>query len=160
MAPLIIEKKSSKHFPRIRIRIAGIYLKENKILLVKHRKNKREYFLLPGGGLEPGESMKEALIREWKEELNLSIKTGEFLFSGESVPPKNLRKSQVIQVVFRVISIKGSIKVQPDEALFDYKWVPIDDISQVDFFPVCQKQVMQYVQKKKIDRYVQYEWIL
>lgn len=126
---------------------------------MKHRKNKREYYLLPGGGLEAGETMKDALIREWKEELSLTIKPGEFLFSGESVPPANLRKSQVVQMVFRVVSIKGKIKVQPDEALVDYEWIPVKDLMSVAFFPVCQRQVLQYTGKKKIDRYEQYDWI-
>ena len=96
---------------KIRLRIAGVFVRDNKILLVKHRKNGLEYYLLPGGGQEPGESSIDALIREWKEELNLDIKPGQFLFCGESVPPQNLSRSQVMQLVFAVEEIQGSIHV-------------------------------------------------
>lgn len=45
-------------------------LKDNKLI---------EYYGIPGGGIEKGESSKEATIREIKEELGLNIEIKEFL---------------------------------------------------------------------------------
>lgn len=49
-----------------RIAIYGIYLEEDSVLLVKHKGE--EYWDFPGGGVEMGEELDEALLREAKEE--------------------------------------------------------------------------------------------
>ena len=58
---------------RPRIRVAGILVENNKILLIQHHKNNKKYWLIPGGGNDWGETTKQALIREYKEETNLDI---------------------------------------------------------------------------------------
>ena len=49
---------------RPRIRVAGILIEDDKILLIQHNKNNKKYWLIPGGGNEWGETSKEALIRD------------------------------------------------------------------------------------------------
>ena len=44
---------------------------QNKILLCKYKV--RNYYFFPGGHIEFGESAEETLLREMKEELNLSL---------------------------------------------------------------------------------------
>ena len=51
-----------------RDRVQAMVVRNDKILLVKHRMRGREFFCLPGGGIEPGESCEEAALRELKEE--------------------------------------------------------------------------------------------
>lgn len=45
----------------------------DKILLIHRWKNGQEYFVIPGGTIEPGEKALEAALREMKEEVNLSF---------------------------------------------------------------------------------------
>lgn len=42
--------------------------RENKILLVKHKQHGSEYYCLPGGGIENGETPEQAAMRELQEE--------------------------------------------------------------------------------------------
>lgn len=142
----------------IRHRIAGIYARGGKILLVKHRKAGREYYLLPGGGQETGESATEALAREWKEELNLTVKVGKFLFCGESVPLEQ-RRTQVFQMVFQIDSIEGNIEVHHEGALAGYDWVPINRIDEIAFFPDCLPQVKSYCRGEEFVIYQRYRWL-
>ena len=52
----------------IRVRAQAVILdEENRILLVNHVKDGKEYFVLPGGGVEFGETAEESLLRELKE---------------------------------------------------------------------------------------------
>jgi len=46
------------------------------------------YWVLPGGGVEPGESAVRALIREFQEELGLPVKVRGFLFCDEVLLPE------------------------------------------------------------------------
>jgi 8-oxo-dGTP diphosphatase len=48
----------------IRVRVAGLGMVDSAVLLVKHKKNGKSYWLLPGGGDSVGESARDALKRE------------------------------------------------------------------------------------------------
>ena len=62
-----------------RIRVAGI-IKINGGYAFMHRKNVikrkdfREYYTFPGGGLEENETLEEGVIREIKEEFGIKVK--------------------------------------------------------------------------------------
>jgi len=144
--------------PAIRHRIAGIYARSGKILLVKHRKAGREYYLLPGGGQEIGESAVEAVTREWKEELNLNVKVGRFLFCGESVPSES-RRTQVFQMVFQIDAIEGNIEVKREGALAGYDWVPVNGMDDIAFFPDCLHQVKSFCRGEEFATYQRYRWL-
>lgn len=72
-----------------RTRVAGIIFIDGK-LAVMHRKDviKRpempEYYTLPGGGLENGETLEEGTIREIKEEFGINVKVIKKLYEMES----------------------------------------------------------------------------
>lgn len=52
-------------------RVCGAIIRDNMILMVKHRHNGNQYWTLPGGGVEKGETPKKAIIREVSEEANI-----------------------------------------------------------------------------------------
>ena len=72
-----------------RIRVAGIILINGGIALM-HRKdvlknpNMSEYYTIPGGGLEEGESFEEGVKREIKEEFGIDVKPEKLLYEQES----------------------------------------------------------------------------
>ena len=47
-----------------RIRVSAILRRDSRLLLVRHEKQGREYWLLPGGGVGGGETLVAALKRE------------------------------------------------------------------------------------------------
>ncbi|HEY1405774.1 MAG TPA: NUDIX domain-containing protein, partial [Spirochaetota bacterium] len=65
----------------IRVRVAGIVIRDQKILLIAHRKKNDEYWLVPGGGIDYGESADEALAREMCEELSVDVRVNDLSFS-------------------------------------------------------------------------------
>ncbi|MFZ4648178.1 MAG: NUDIX domain-containing protein [Patescibacteria group bacterium] len=62
-----------------RIRAVGILLKGDEVLLI-HRKNIKEYFVFPGGGVEKGETIEQAVSRELKEETSIKISIAKLLY--------------------------------------------------------------------------------
>lgn len=63
---------------------ALIVNKEGKILLAKSHKWFDKY-TLPGGHIEVGETMKEAVAREVREEVGLDVEVAEFLLMQEAI---------------------------------------------------------------------------
>ena len=80
-----------------RTRVAGIIFIDGKIALM-HRKDvlKRpempEYYTIPGGGVEEGETEEEGVIREIKEEFGIKVKVIKKLYEMES---KNFKQKEI-----------------------------------------------------------------
>ncbi len=118
----------------IKTRVAGVFIQDEKILLVRHEKDGRSYWLLPGGGLEYSESFETALERELMEEANLVVKAGRLLFIAESLPPDGHR--HVINLVLAGEIISGEAKLnEVSERLKEVAWVPRADLASMTFQP-------------------------
>jgi ADP-ribose pyrophosphatase YjhB (NUDIX family) len=67
------------------VRASGLTAVDERLLLVRQRRAAEDYWLLPGGGVRFGESLGEALRREYLEELGLVIDAGAPLALVESI---------------------------------------------------------------------------
>jgi ADP-ribose pyrophosphatase YjhB (NUDIX family) len=68
------------------IRYQGVIIKDNHILLIMHHALKTgvTYWVIPGGGLEQGETEEECVIREMREETNLRVRVIRLLLDEPS----------------------------------------------------------------------------
>ena len=67
------------------VRAGALILTERGLLLVRQRRQDRDYWLLPGGGVWFGESIATALRRELLEELGLDVEPGRPLALAEAI---------------------------------------------------------------------------
>jgi 8-oxo-dGTP pyrophosphatase MutT (NUDIX family) len=65
-------------------RVAVIVIKNNQILLIHRFRKGKDFWVIPGGSVEEGESLEEAGKREIKEETNLDVEIGEKLWEYEN----------------------------------------------------------------------------
>lgn len=56
-----------------RNRSQAMVCRDGKLLLVEHRMKGRDFFNLPGGGIEENETPEEAALRELNEEAGVSL---------------------------------------------------------------------------------------
>jgi 8-oxo-dGTP diphosphatase len=114
-------------------RAGAVIIKDNKILLFHRFKNGREYWCLPGGGIEEGEINESALDREIKEELNLTVLDKKFLFS---IPNRGINEYQYLVTKYSGTSKLGGIEaeIMNENNQYIITWVPINKFFQLDDF--------------------------
>ncbi len=120
-------------FKEIRPIVLGIVKRDNKILVSKgYDKIKNETFYRSiGGGIEFLENSKEALKREFKEELNIDIKVGDFLGVSENIFTYNGKNAHEL-IFFYNVDIKDSdykekYHIIDDNCETDATWVDVDE---------------------------------
>ena len=74
-------------FKEIRPIVLGVVRKDNKLLVSKgyDKSKNQEFYRCLGGGIEFLEKGKDALKREFKEEINIEIEIGKFLGISENI---------------------------------------------------------------------------
>ena len=144
---------------RPRIRVAGILIEDDKILLIQHQKNDKKYWLIPGGGNDWGESTKEAVIREYKEETNLDIKVDKFLFFSETISPDKSR--HVLNLFYSVHRENRDDKVMKlghEAVLADLKFFGKDEIKKLTIYPNIKDNLIKIMNGEKVEDYLGNLW--
>ena len=91
-------------FKEIRPIVLGIAKRENKILVSEgyDEVTNEVFYRSIGGGIEFLENSKDALKREFKEELNIDISVGEFLGIAENIFTYNGKKAHELILFYNV----------------------------------------------------------
>lgn len=141
----------------LRVRVAALIKdKKGKILLVQQTKKNSSYWLLPGGGIEFGETAEEALHRELKEELSLQVIQSEFLLLNESIDP--MKKKHLVQLVFQTKVQELVPTLNPKEkAISGFGYFTPKEILDMDLRPNIKKFFSNKANTQI--RYLSSEWV-
>jgi 8-oxo-dGTP diphosphatase len=86
-----------------RIRVSAILRWNGRMLLCRHEKPGKEYWLLPGGGVNSGESLVNALHRELSEELGIDDELpveGPVAIVDSISPLQSFAAKHVVHIIF------------------------------------------------------------
>jgi mutator protein MutT len=105
---------------------------ENRVLVTRRPADDNYMPLhwdIPGGTVEAGEKVEEALVREVLEETKLTVMPLQpiFVYSNLSQLPKR----QTIQIVYSCALLRGQIVLQPEEH-DDYRWVGLNELAALN----------------------------
>jgi len=121
-----------------RIRVAAVIIRDNSLLLAEHHKDNQTYYLLPGGGVNKGETLYDALVRELWEETRLKVQPGRLLFLIESIAPDASR--HVIQLAFAAtIEDNAEPSKGEDPRVISASFFPAEKLPKLPMFPPLQK---------------------
>lgn len=122
------------------ISVFAIILHNDNILLAKKAYGNKRW-TLPGGAVEPGESLLDALYREIKEETNQNINEAKFLASFYHKPKYELAFCYVCTI----------------QTIQQLRWDP-NELESVQFFPLKELPFeLSRLNKIRIDYYLQHK---
>ncbi len=128
----------------------GVLFKNDSVLLVQDIRPGQGHFFLPGGNVEPAEPVKQALPREWEEELGWDIKAGTFLGCLENRWNYNRKQDGALVEVFEINFLfiaeasEKTLALEPisKEAHLKFSWVPIKQLSSLNLLPAPLKTLI------------------
>lgn len=128
------------------VRVGAVVERAGALLLVRHQKPDRApYWVLPGGRLEPGETIPECATREIAEETGLTASFAGILYVGEF-----LREGRhTVDVVARMVTgdeaearLGEDPEVTPgsEPTLREVRWVGAEELRGVELLPASMKE--------------------
>ena len=134
-----------------RIRVSAILRWEGRVLLIRHEKEAREVWLLPGGGVQTGESLIRALQRELWEETGLFPFGEEVPLEGpvaivDSISPQTERyRKHVVHVIFAA-DVSGSLEevVSQDSAVRGHRAFLLRELDSIAIHPPIQRFLQRW----------------
>ena len=111
----------------------GVCVQDGKILLCKAKGGATTY--LPGGHIEFGETGRQALVREVKEELGVDAETGAFLGVVENTFNQHGKPHAEINLVYE-LKLPMTTSAQAQEDWIEFEWrdrAHLDDLLPAAF---------------------------
>ncbi|MGM0854249.1 MAG: NUDIX domain-containing protein [Bacillota bacterium] len=144
----------------IRIRAGAIIVEEKHILLAEFKDENGLHYNLPAGGVEEGESIKEAVIREAFEETGAQIEVGSLAFTYEYAPHLNNHLYGPTHTLSLFFSCRRTSRTslspsQPDPSQTGVRWIPLSELHSIVLYPKIHDRILQHVRQSSQEVFIE-----
>jgi 8-oxo-dGTP diphosphatase len=127
-----------------RIRVSAILRWEGRLLLCRHEKGGRSYWLLPGGGVNSGESLVDALHRELLEEVGIEDELpveGPVAIVDSIAPERSFAQKHVVHIIFSADLSGRSLEkaTSKDAAVRGHRLFAVTELEEIVLHPPIQR---------------------
>ena len=128
-----------------KIVVAVLVEKDGKYLLVKEiLEDNKEYWIIPGGKTEFGESLEQAVKRELKEETNLDIDIAEFIAFKEAIHVKHNYHT----IIFYFLGKASNDEILLDDGILDAKFFTKEELKDIQIVSSSKWFLDKYILNK------------
>ncbi|QRZ22666.1 NUDIX domain-containing protein [Vibrio sp. sp1] len=114
-----------------------------EIILIKRFKEGRDYWVFPGGGVEPEERLEQAIVREVFEETSLRIDNYQEIFSVVNRGREEHFFLVNVQLFEPRLSAHSPERaIQSSTNRYELTWVKFNDLSKLNLVPVEAKEIL------------------
>lgn len=127
--------------------VYGLVLNEGKLLVVLQKKGPHQgKFDLPGGGIEPGETIDEALHRELKEEVAITFETKKFITNLSATTEGFDEKGYpyLLHQIGLIYQLEGHSSLESSLPEMDFYWIEWDQLSQMPISPFIEQLLIHH----------------
>jgi 8-oxo-dGTP pyrophosphatase MutT (NUDIX family) len=146
--------------PLFNIRVYALVVKNNRLLISEEQHG--GFFLrkFPGGGLQFGEGVLQALHRELKEELDADVDSASLLCVTEDFVVSFLNNKQQVIGVHYLVDLKQDYSdeflknnhLELENGHIQFKWVLIDSLTAEDFTSSVDKSAFEKLKQYLLER--------
>ncbi|RYD57703.1 MAG: NUDIX domain-containing protein [Sphingobacteriales bacterium] len=126
---------------RFNVRVYGIWIHQDKILVNEEQIRGKQVIKFPGGGLDWGEGTIDCLKREWREELGADIEVLEHFYTTDFFQHSAYDDSQVISIYYLVAGANPEDAITNHVAEERTYWMPLKEVSADIFTLPIDKHV-------------------
>lgn len=138
------------------VRVYGLLINDkNQILISDEKSGERIFSKFPGGGLELGEGLTDALRREFIEECNAEIEVLSHFYTTDFYEQSSFNDSQILSIYYFVRAVHPlqlSFKTTPfdfdENTLQSFRWVPINILKTTDVTFKTDQTVVELLLKQ------------
>ena len=132
-----------------RVRVCALLRWQDRVLLCRQEKPGKEYWLLPGGGVEGGETLADALRRELREELGLldTLQLEGPIAVAESIAPNwTPADRHIVHIIFGCdLSHRSLEDVEShDPAVSGTRLFSLDELEEIVVHPPMKRFVQRW----------------
>ena len=143
----------AKRVKEIEVLARGICLREGQILLCRNRG--ADYWYLPGGHVEPGESAERALRREFLEETGKAVGVGRLVLVHEN---RFVQKGKSRHEYSFVFEVRAPERIKAREKHLEFRWMEWGQAGKVRVLPkAMMQQVGVYLGEHPINRTLKFK---
>lgn len=129
---------------RMRNSAKAIVFRDDTVLLVRNRDALGEFYLLPGGGQEFGETLVEAVIRETEEETGFKVAPSrlvlvrEYLGAGHefALDDGDVHQVELMFLASLMGESRGADRIV-DEMQVGVEWLPLERLPSIRIYPAA-----------------------
>lgn len=138
------------------VRVYGILINaDNQVLISDEQSGGRTFSKFPGGGLELGEGLMDALKREFMEECNAEIEVLEHFYTTDFYEKSSFNDSQILSIYYfvrerqpLVLTFKTKAFDFDAGSLQSFRWVDLKELKMEDVTFKTDQTVVELLLKQ------------